>query len=245
MADWFARQYADIRGNLKWAFVVALWWIVSSYGKKMLTLIPNIPQWLVYCISFLFSLAVFVWMAKLITRSGSADKSASVSKPETPKEEPTKLPEKTWSDIMADEDAQKIQERVWQISQRKEFHFDQMSDPYLDIITELVNASVFDLVSFGEISGHGVYASSELAIAPRVPGEPVIVRIKHGERATLTVRQALSSVVADTMVANLNRGISANFEGVSVSFKMLSPVGPSQTYRWWGPRFTLDEAKRV
>lgn len=138
-----------------------------------------------------------------------------------------------------------MQERVPEITQRKEFHFDPTSDPYIDITTELFNGSVFDLVTFGEISGH-VNSGGELATAPRVLGQsPVMVRIKHGEAKTVTVRQSLSSTVADTMVANWDRGIPVDFESVSVSFTMISPVGPSQTYRWWGPRFTLDDTKRV
>ena len=177
-------------------------------------------------------------LRRLIRRQGTEDQ----TKPDS-----LLLPEKTWADVMADDDAAKIQERVCQISQRKEFHFDPISDPYIDIITELFNGSVFDLVSVGETSGHGVYAGSQLAADPRVLSsvEPMMVRIKHGERVILTVRQFLSSGVADTMVANLNRGVVADFEGVSVSFKMRSPTGPSQTYRWWGPRFTMDEAPRV
>jgi hypothetical protein len=161
--------------------------------------------------------------------------------------EKTAVTDNTWGDVMAEEDAKNIQERVRQISQREEFHYDPVSDPYIDIITELCNASVFDLVSIGEISGHATYAGSQLAADPRVLAsvEPVMVRMKHGEPATLTVRQFLSSGVADTMVANLNRGVSLDFEGVSVSFKMRSPSGPSQTYRWWGPRFTIEDAKRV
>jgi hypothetical protein len=199
------------------------------------------------------SVALYLWLAWLIfqpTNPRPPDSNIGGEPQDeackAPKLEPTEPPEKTWGEIMAEEDAKKMGERVPQISQRKEFHFDPTSDPYIDIITELFNGSVFDLVTFGEIGGHVNYAGGELATAPRVLGQsPVMVRIKHGEAKTVTVRQSLSSTVADTMVANWNRGIAVNFESVSVSFTMFSPVGPSQTYRWWGPRFTLDEATRV
>ena len=162
-----------------------------------------------------------------------------------PKLEPTEPPEKTWADRLVEDDAKKIQERVRQISQRIEFRFAPGSDPYIDIITALCNASLFDLVSFGEITGHGLYAGTQLAGEPRmvVSVEPALLNIKHGDVGTLIVRQFLSTEVADTMWANRNRNVVIDFQSVAVPFKML-PF-PAQRYRWWGPRFTIEEATRV
>jgi hypothetical protein len=252
----------ELRPHAIWALIV---WIGSLAGGTMITALVALLQklrhvsldWFFIGGLFLLSfgvLALLLYLAKRISPVPKAADSAASRPPEpqgearkAPRPEPTEPPEKTWGEIMAEEDAKNIQERVLEISQRKEFHYDPASDPYIDIITELGNASVFDLVSFGEISGHGTYAGSQLAQDPRVLAsvEPVMVRIKHGDKATLTVRQFLSSGVADTMVANLNRGVSLSFESVSVSFKMRSPTGSSQTYRWWGPRFTIEEATRV
>ena len=66
---WFARQYADIRGNLKWGFLMFLWWLLTSYGKKILGLIPQIPHWLAHVILYVLSIAGFVWIAKRMTGS--------------------------------------------------------------------------------------------------------------------------------------------------------------------------------
>jgi hypothetical protein len=223
------------------ATLLGLW---IAYASAPASIQEKVGHILIVC-GAIASIVVYVIFAVFLMKPRSdAQGKPSAS---APKPEPTEPLEKTWGEIMAEDDAKNIQERVREISQRKEFHYDPASDPYIDIITELCNASVFDLVSFGEISGHGTYAGSQLAQDPRVLAsvEPVMVRIKHGDKATLMVRQFLSSGVADTMVANLNRGVALSFEGVSVSFKMRSPTGPSQTYRWWGPRFTIEEATRV
>ncbi len=64
MAGWIKTQYDDIKGNAKWALLAALWWLVVTFGKKMLQQIPNIPGWLIWAILSLLSLVVFVWLAK-------------------------------------------------------------------------------------------------------------------------------------------------------------------------------------
>ncbi len=158
----------------------------------------------------------FAWLAAVVLwprRSGSTTASAA--------------PEKTWGDVMAEEDAQKIQERVKTASQHIEFHYTLGFDPYIEIISELWNGSVFELVSFGEISGHSLYAGNQLAGDPRVivSVEPALLTLNHGDKTTLVVRQYVTADVADTMVANLNRGVAVDFQSVAVSFKML-PRGP-------------------
>lgn len=70
MWSWIAEQYADIRGNLKWGILLGLWWVVSTYGRKMLQLIPNIEPWAVWAIIVLVSLLAFVWVAKIGKHSG-------------------------------------------------------------------------------------------------------------------------------------------------------------------------------
>lgn len=65
MSSWIARQYADIRGNLKWAVLLGLWWVISHFGKKVLELIPSIAPWEVWTVIVLLSAIAFVWIAKL------------------------------------------------------------------------------------------------------------------------------------------------------------------------------------
>jgi hypothetical protein len=64
MWNWFVQQYNDIRGNLKWGLLLGLWWVIATYGKRMLQLIPNISPWMVWAIVICVSLAAFVWVAK-------------------------------------------------------------------------------------------------------------------------------------------------------------------------------------
>ena len=73
MANWLNRQYADIRGNFKWGILMFLWWLITTFAKKAISLIPHIPEALVYTILCVASLIVFVLIAKLIARSQTAD----------------------------------------------------------------------------------------------------------------------------------------------------------------------------
>jgi hypothetical protein len=145
-------------------------------------------------------------------------------------------------------DAKKMSERVPEISQRLEFHFGQGAEPSLDVITELLNASVFDLVNFGEISGHTTYAGRQLAADPRiiVPVEPPVLSLKHGEKLSFTVRQYLSAEMADVMQANRGRGVAIDFGNVMVKFKVLPRLGFSmERFIWSGPKFTIEDIRRV
>ena len=49
---------------MKWAILVALWWVVATFARRLLRMIPNIPDWVVYGTLLLLSAVVFVWMAK-------------------------------------------------------------------------------------------------------------------------------------------------------------------------------------
>jgi hypothetical protein len=69
MRNWFARQYEDIRGNFKWGLLMFLWWLVTTYGKRALNLIPHIPSWAVNVGLFVLALFGFIWIATLLARS--------------------------------------------------------------------------------------------------------------------------------------------------------------------------------
>jgi hypothetical protein len=150
---------------------------------------------------------------------------------------------------LVNNDAENMRSRVRQQSQHIGFHFDPTSDPYVEIITELWNGSVFQLMSFGEITGHVTYAGKQLAGDPRVvvSVEPPLINLGHGDSVTLIVRHYLSSQVAETMEANRNRGATINFESVFVPFKIMPLDGLTKVdeYRWQGPRFAIEDAKRV
>ena len=66
MRDWVSRQYNDIKGNAKYSLLIALWWAVTWLGKKVLSHIPNIPNWTVWAILLLLSAVAFIWIAKSI-----------------------------------------------------------------------------------------------------------------------------------------------------------------------------------
>jgi hypothetical protein len=149
---------------------------------------------------------------------------------------------------IANKDSEKLNDRIQQISQRIEFHFGHGADPSLDVITELWNGSVFDLVNFGEISGHATYASRQLAGDPRIIDsvEPIILNLRHGQKVTFTVRQYLSIEMADSMQANRDRQIAIDFENIAVTFKMAPfPEFSNQSFRWFGPRFAIEDTVRV
>jgi hypothetical protein len=64
MWNWITRQYNDIKGNAKWALLAVLWTPVVALAKRLLRMIPNIPDWTVWSILFVLSLIAFVWLAK-------------------------------------------------------------------------------------------------------------------------------------------------------------------------------------
>ena len=158
-------------------------------------------------------------------------------------------PEITWAEIMSKEDAKKIKERVREHNQHKQFHFGPGSDPYIEIITELWNGSVFRLVNYGEISGHVTYGGQQLAGEPRVivSVEPPLLNLTHGGSVTMVIRQYLSAHVAETMWTNRNQSVAIDFESVFVPFKILPLDGMTKldTFRWQGPRFAIEETERV
>jgi hypothetical protein len=206
--------------------------------------VANHPIGGLIVVAILFLIAGVLNAAPLLNR---LIRSAGVKAADPPPPPPP--PEKTWGDIMAEDDAKNIRKRVCELNQRKEFHFRSGSDPYIDIITELWNGSVFQLVSYGEISGHVTYSGKQLAGEPRVivSVEPPLLSLHHGDSVTLTVRQYLSAQVADMMEANRNRGIAIDFESVFVSFKIL-PLDhrtKMDRFTWQGPRFAIEDATRA
>jgi hypothetical protein len=70
MKKWLTRQYADIKGNFKWALLVVLWAPLTAAVKSLLRLIPHFPVWAVWGILFLLSAEAFVWVAKSQRRVG-------------------------------------------------------------------------------------------------------------------------------------------------------------------------------
>jgi hypothetical protein len=63
MLTWMVRQYRDIKGNLKWAMLVATWWFVVALARKLLYMVPSIPNWAVTLILLCLSVIVFIWLA--------------------------------------------------------------------------------------------------------------------------------------------------------------------------------------
>jgi hypothetical protein len=243
----------ELRPHVIWALIVS---IGSLAGGTMITALVTLLQklrhvsldWFFIGGLFLLSVGVLAVLLRLAKKI-SAPQPAEPSKPLAGPEDPAESEKKTWCEGLVKEDAEKINKRMLEIRQSKQFHYGSGSDPYIDIITELWNGSVFQLVSYGEISGHVTYGGKQLAGEPRVivSVEPPLLSIGHGDSMTLTVRQYLSTPVADTMEANRTRSIAIDFESVFVPFKILPPPGFAklEIYRWQGPRFAVEEAIRV
>ena len=152
---------------------------------------------------------------------------------------------------IAKQDAEKMGERLHVCGKRADFYYQPAFDPYIDMFIELVNSSVFEIVTFGELVGHARYANNPLSSPPRIEAHsrfdvgPPLVTVKHGAKATLIIRQPLSRGVADLMVAQQSKGIPLRFDGVAVSFKRLGILGV-QTFGWYGiPEITIEEARRI
>jgi hypothetical protein len=144
---------------------------------------------------------------------------------------------------MAEEDSGKLAQRLHEVGTRAEFHFSAGADPYIDIFIDLVNASVFQLVTFGETEGHARYGANPLATTSHVVDPPFT--LEHGETRTMVIRQFLSENVADLMWAERSRKVLLDLSFVSVSFKGLCVGMPVKKFGWLGPAVTLDGAKRI
>ena len=147
---------------------------------------------------------------------------------------------------IAADDANKLNDRVRQFSQRIEFH-GRALEPYLEIITELWNGSVFDLVCLAEISGHAIYVQNQLAIDPRIVYPATVpFNLEHGGRIVFTVRQYLSTEIAKTMEDGRDRGIVIDLSNVMIRFEIFPLPGMTgQIFKWFGPRFTLQDTQNA
>ncbi len=150
---------------------------------------------------------------------------------------------------IATEDAEKIKERIRQIGQRVEFHLSPGSDPYIDVVMDLLNTSVFHVVTYGEVHGQTMYAGKHLAAVPQIfdrlgPPGVTCVSMKHADSGELRIRQFLSAEVADAMWANRFRNVAVDMSLVGVTFKVLL-TDRLDKFTFYGPRITIDEATRV
>lgn len=164
----------------------------------------------------------------------------------TEKEERTQIDDLAAKGLkaIAENDAATIHERLHITGQRAEFHFNPGSDPYIDIFIDIVNASVFEAVtSSKKIDGRATYGGKPLATAPLLP-DPIF-RVKHGEAATMVIRQFVSEGIADLMWAERPLRVPLDLSTVSISFTMVAPGFAPRKFSWCGPEITMDEAKRL
>jgi len=79
--NWIARQYADIKGNLKWAILALIWTAIDWSARHLVTMIPNVPAWAPWATTLVVAAIVFVAMPSYLVRErqnqGSAQKSAT------------------------------------------------------------------------------------------------------------------------------------------------------------------------
>lgn len=57
--DWLLGQWNDIKGNVKFALLSALWLAVVELAKRLLRYIPNIPSWAIWAILLVLSFFMF------------------------------------------------------------------------------------------------------------------------------------------------------------------------------------------
>lgn len=147
---------------------------------------------------------------------------------------------------LAKQDAEKLKERIHQSIRRIDFHLQSGTDPYLDIIAELWNGSIFDLINLNEVAGHATYAGEQLPAAPRIMMPTETLNLKHGDKVTLVVRQYLSSDRANMMEVHRGRSVPVDFENVTVRFDSFSLHGIARPlFRWVGPKFAIEDTQRV
>jgi hypothetical protein len=242
----------ELRPHAIWALIawvgpIAGGAVIAALGALLQKLRHVSLDWVVIAGLFSLSFVVFALLLYLVKKIGAPQPAETLKPQAAPRAAESE--KKSWCEGMVKEDTEKIKKLVREINQRKEFHYGSGSDPYIDIITELWNGSVFQLVNYGEITGHVTYAGKRLAGEPRVivSVEPALLSVAHGDSVTLIVRQYLSAPVADTMEANRNRGVAIDFESVFVPFKILPPPGFAklETYRWQGTRFAIEDTARV
>jgi hypothetical protein len=147
---------------------------------------------------------------------------------------------------IAKDDAEHIQDRLHEISRRVEFYYDVASDPHVDIVVTLLNSSVWELVTFGEIEGYSKYAGQQIATRPEifdVSASPILT-LKHGESGELKIRQFVSREIAEWIWVQRGRGVALDLSLVRVSFRMLLVGMPIRKFTWWGPIVTVEETMR-
>src|SRR5439155_18571037 len=102
---------------------------------------------------------------------------------------------------------------------------------------------VFDIESHGGLTGNAKYANNPLFTAPRIEANANL-KVRHGEKATLIIRQPVLRQMADLMVAQHSGGIPLKFDGVGVLFQRLG-ILDQETFTWYGiPEIRMDEARR-
>jgi hypothetical protein len=77
---WLLKQYSDVKGNAKWAFLTLVWAMIIDASKSLLRLTPHIHDWEIWLLILAVSMAVFIYVVGKVP--GPANQS---SKPENQK----------------------------------------------------------------------------------------------------------------------------------------------------------------
>jgi len=186
------------------------------------------------------SVALYLWLAWLIFQPSNPRPSYSNTGGEpqdeackAPKLEPTEPPEKTWGDIMAEEDAKRTTERIVIVSVEPQPHYGE-SEPYIDFRITLINATVFRIET-SKIEGQSYYGRTPLMQPPKLfdiklnngPSS-----LYHGEKTTLVVQQPLTSLTIDNLQGA--RGIvKLDFNRVAITFTVQHGMpGAPESFKW-------------
>jgi hypothetical protein len=260
MGEFWSRQYADIRGNLKWGVLMFLWWLITTFGSKALSLIPSIPQWLIYTILCLASVAIFFWIATLITRSqqvasdeGDADyKELFVAENDARNKYQEKYAEaankvlELQAALSQPQTPIKSELERWcealahndkeNINQRviavawEPRRVNERNSHYIEFKITFVNASIFELKS-PRLSGIVQFDRHPLPFPPQFGQSFPLAR---GQKTWISIRQPLTKEIAEDIQARIVNDVLADlhFSDLGITFDVEFPGLPTWQWTW-------------
>jgi hypothetical protein len=253
----FVRQlWKEVSPNAKWDFIK---WTITALvtgGAVLIAAAYGLYQkarhlsvdWYVIVGLFVTSLLIFVAaIATLLYLVRKGREKEANGKPKAESQDDQLCRELK---EIARDDATNISHRVRKIGQKIHFHFSPGSDPHIDVLIELLNTSIFGVATFGEVDGHTTYAGEQLPGNPQVSHEtdlhgPMFLNLKHGDSGTIRIRQFISTERAERIWADRLRSIAIDMSFVGVVFKVLPLSGMRlETFKVFGPRFTMDDVVR-
>jgi hypothetical protein len=194
----------------------------AVFNTLLIASIPSIWRTPIWLLSSAAILSLIAWgIPWLIHRKATEDQAKTDS------------PEKTWCEVMVEEDAKRTSERIAILSVEPQPHYGE-SEPYIDFRITLINATVFRIET-SKIEGQTYYGRTPLMQSPNlfdVKRTNSPSSLYHGEKTTLVVQQPLSSLTIDNLQGA--RGIvKLDFNRVSITFTVRDGMpGAPESFKW-------------